>query len=96
MKMLLSKWKPAVMVLQETKLEENDSSFSRQIWSNRWMDCVFLEASGTKGGNLIMWDKRSYKGELDQTGSYCITCHMTDLNNPFTWSIFGVYGPHGN
>lgn len=41
-----------------------------------------------------MWDKRGHKGELVNTGSYSITCKLTDMNNSFTWCITGIYGPH--
>ncbi|KAG5631924.1 hypothetical protein H5410_003641 [Solanum commersonii] len=38
------------------------------------------EVTGTRRGIVIMWNKRSYKGELVNTSAYSITT--------------GVYGPH--
>lgn len=61
LKSLINKWGADIICLQETNIEEWTSSLIRQVWGNRWISWVELKAIGTKGGILIMWDKRVWK-----------------------------------
>ncbi|KAK6793695.1 hypothetical protein RDI58_007148 [Solanum bulbocastanum] len=53
---LLQDWKADIVCLQETKLEGNVRDLVKQIWAGRWIKYACLEASGTRGGILMLWD----------------------------------------
>lgn len=57
-KALMGKWKPDVLCLQETKIVDWSSSMIQQMWGNRWANWAELKACGTRGGIIILWDKR--------------------------------------
>ncbi|KAG5579942.1 hypothetical protein H5410_050569 [Solanum commersonii] len=63
---------------------------------NRWIDCVKLEVVGTKGGMIVIWDKRRWVKVDSLQG-----CHTTNymLENPFKsfrWCCTCIYGTHTN
>ncbi|KAG5616742.1 hypothetical protein H5410_016566 [Solanum commersonii] len=39
-----------------------------------------MEALGSKGSIIIMWDKRSWKGEMVESGNQMITCKLSGIN----------------
>lgn len=95
-KSLIQKWKVDLLCLQETKIQGINSSLVQQLWGNRWADWVELEAVGTKGDMIVIWDKRrSIKIESLQ-GCYTITCMLEISFENFRWCFTGIYGPHTN
>ncbi|XP_075087637.1 uncharacterized protein LOC142169644 [Nicotiana tabacum] len=90
-KTVLNEWRCDVVVLQETKIEGDISRVARHLWGSRWVDFVNLEAIGTSGGILIMWDKRLLEGELIISGSQSISCRLTAIGQDFSWFITGIY-----
>ncbi|KAG5624619.1 hypothetical protein H5410_009837 [Solanum commersonii] len=57
-KSLMKKWKADVYCLQETKISKDLEAMAKQLWSCRWMKCGYLEAEGSCGGILLLWDSR--------------------------------------
>jgi hypothetical protein len=57
-KFWLRQWQCNIVCLQETKLGSPDRRVIRSIWGNPYVDWVVLDAVGTTGGVLLMWDKR--------------------------------------
>ena len=55
---LINQWGADVYILLETNLKDNISSLIHSIWNNRWLSELHVEAQGSSGGILIMWDKR--------------------------------------
>lgn len=51
-------------MLQEIKLEGENGETIKQVWSNRGVKYGQLEASGTRGGILMLWDSKIWKGEV--------------------------------
>lgn len=80
-----------VYILVETKLDGNVSRLLKSIWSNRWVGEIHLQAEGSSGGFLIMWDKRICEGELVENGDQCITCKLSGKNQNLTWFLTIVY-----
>lgn len=87
-------WKADVVCFQETKLETGIANIVKEIWDSRWEVYVQLEASGTRGGILIMWDKRIWKGEVSSMGAYSVSCCFYGKNQDFKWHLTGVYAPN--
>lgn len=96
-KSLVRKWKVDILCLQETKLQEWNAVLIHHIWGNRWAAWVELKASGTRGGVIVLWDKRRWKCVDSQGGSYSLShvCWRVCRKNSDGVSR-GVYGPHTN
>ena len=45
-----------------------------QLWGRRWIKMACLEASGTRGGIMMLWDSRIWKGGIPDIGAYTVTC----------------------
>uniref|UniRef100_M1BT70 Endonuclease/exonuclease/phosphatase domain-containing protein n=1 Tax=Solanum tuberosum TaxID=4113 RepID=M1BT70_SOLTU len=93
-KSLLHTWKADVYCFQETKLQGDIRNIVRELWANRWVKYAQLEASGTRGGILILWDGRVWEGEICEVGAYCITCKFMGKTMDFSWHMSGVYAPN--
>ncbi|XP_059284835.1 uncharacterized protein LOC132038130 [Lycium ferocissimum] len=65
-----------------------------QIWGGRWVRSACLEASGTRGGIMMMWDSRIWKGEILEVGTYTLTCKFEAQLQNFSCHITGVYAPN--
>ncbi|KAG5630554.1 hypothetical protein H5410_002271 [Solanum commersonii] len=50
-----------------------------------------VKTIGSKGGILVMWDKRSWKGEMVEYGNQSITCKLCEVNRELTWFLLAVY-----
>lgn len=49
------------------------------IWPNRWMRCGFKDADGSKGGILLLWDSRVWRGNKIEEGKYSITYSFVNI-----------------
>ncbi|KAM3252928.1 hypothetical protein P3L10_006998 [Capsicum annuum] len=90
---LIQEWKANIVYLQETKLEGNVHELIKQIWAGRWIKYACLEASGTRGGILLLWDSRIWEGEILQVGAYTLSCKFKAQFCNFECHITGVYAP---
>jgi len=95
-KSLIRKWNPDVICLQETKLEEWSSLITGQLWGNRWASWAELKANGTRGGIIILWDKRNWVNISTHQGIYTVSCMLESVQENFRWCFTRVYGPHTN
>jgi len=91
---LLQYWKADIVCLQETKLEGDVQDLVKQIWAGRWIKYACLEASGTRGGILMLWDSRMWEGEIMQVGAYTLSCKFKAQTSNFECHITGVYAPN--
>ncbi|XP_070017179.1 uncharacterized protein [Nicotiana sylvestris] len=87
-------WRADIICMQETKVEGDIKEIVNQIWGGRWVSYASLKASGTRGGILLLWDCRVWKGEMLQTGAYTLTCKFKALLQNFQCHITGVYAPN--
>ncbi|KAH0722375.1 hypothetical protein KY289_005419 [Solanum tuberosum] len=55
------------------------------------MGGMWMESLGSKGGILIMWDKRNWKGEPVERRNQSITCKFSGLNQDLIWFISAIY-----
>ena len=54
---------------------------------------VSLDARGTAGGVLVMWDKRVLEGLEVEVGSFSISCRFRNCEEGFVWVFSRLYGP---
>ncbi|WMV50549.1 hypothetical protein MTR67_043934 [Solanum verrucosum] len=78
----------------ETKVNKGVERVAFQLWPSRWMRCGFMVADGSKGGILLMWDNRVWKGSKVEEGNFSITYKFEALQDSFCWTFTGVYAPH--
>lgn len=95
-KSLVRDWKPNILCLQETKIEDWNGILARQFWGNRWVEWAELKVSGTKGGIVTMWDKRQWSCIEIQQGTHSISSMLENTQENFRFCFTGVYGPHTN
>ncbi|XP_060178322.1 uncharacterized protein LOC132608294 [Lycium barbarum] len=93
-KNILLTWNADVVCFQETKVEGDITDIVREVWGSRWVKYVQLEASGTKWGIVIMWDKRDWEGVISSEGMYSVSCSFTGRSQDFSWNMTGVYAPN--
>jgi len=80
---LINQWSADVYILVETKLGGNIDRLIHSIWDNRWVGEIHLEADGSRGGIIILWDRRVWKGEMVEHGNQSITCKMSGENSDY-------------
>lgn len=93
-KSLLLSWKAGIVCLQESKLAGDIRELVKELWDSRWVKFAQLEASGTRGGIIIMWDGRVWEGEVGYIGAYTITCNFSGKIQEYSWHLSGVYAPN--
>lgn len=85
-----------ILCLKETKIEDWSNGMVHQLWGNRWTAWVDMKASGSRGGIIVIWDKRSWNCSNSYLGSFSVTCCLESLHENFSWCFTGVYWPHTN
>lgn len=93
-KNILKTWKQITSAFQETKVEGEITDIIREAWGNRWINYAQLEASRTRGGIVIIWDKKVWEGGVSSVGIYSVTCNFTGKSQEFKWHLTGVYAPN--
>ncbi|KAG5571544.1 hypothetical protein H5410_061310 [Solanum commersonii] len=66
---MIRTWKANVVCFQETKWREIANKV-KEMRGSRWAITCNFEASGTRGGIVIMWDKRRWVGEVSSVGAF--------------------------
>ncbi|WMV18962.1 hypothetical protein MTR67_012347 [Solanum verrucosum] len=91
---MLHIWRADVYCFQESKLRGDIRETIKELWANRRVKFTQLEARGTKGGIIILWDNSIWEGEVCEMGTYCITVRFLGKTQDFSWHLSGVYGPN--
>lgn len=94
LKNFLKDYKASVVCLQETMLSGMDTSMVRSIWGGNFVDWIHLDAVGTSGGILLMWDKKVVERLDVEIGSFTVSCKFQNVEDGFCWVFTGVYGPN--
>jgi hypothetical protein len=92
-KFWLRQWQCDIVCLQETKLDTLDRRVIRSVWGNPYVDWAVLDAVGTAGGVLLMWDKRVVEKIDSFVGRFSVSCLWRGVCDGFTWVGTGLYGP---
>ncbi|XP_059623206.1 uncharacterized protein LOC132266370 [Cornus florida] len=77
-----------VVCLQETKLASTSDRLVRSLWGGRFVEWVVLDAVGSSGGILIMWDNRWVSKVDSHVERFSVSCvfSLVEDGGPFTWS----------
>ena len=77
---LLRSQKLDLFCLQETKIH---SMSKGSLSSGRFLEWIAMEACGTAGGILVVWDNRSLELLDKEVGSYYVSCRFTNVEDGF-------------
>ena len=81
-----------LVCLQETKVQNMNLRMARSLGARRFSDWVSVDASGSAGGILLMWDKRSLEASETVCGIFTASCSFRNVEDRFQWIFTGVYG----
>lgn len=85
--------RPAILYLQETKIDNWSPALVRDVGGSRLADCVVLPAIGSRGGVAILWDNQIVSIVSHVVGEFAITAKVTVLRPAATFWLTTVYGP---
>lgn len=89
-------WKPSILLLQETKLQQCNDFLVWQTWGNKNFKWLDAPSEGRSGVLLCCWDDSKIKFLDSLVGHYSINiiCQMCDTK--FECIFTGVYAPNSN
>ena len=82
-----------LVCLQETKVQQMNNVMARSIGVGRFLNWRALNAEGSAGGILLLWDKRRISLVDSVAGSFSVSCLFRMEDDDFQWVFSGVYGP---
>lgn len=84
-----------IAMLKESKLRVSDRVVNG-VWSRRHVKWVSLDAVGTAGGLLVMWDTQSVAVLNSWKGDFSLSVLVEDLRNSAKWLLTSLYGPNSS
>jgi exonuclease III len=82
-----------ILCLQETKKDEFDQSFLRNICPPSFDSFEFLPSVGASGGIITIWKGRLFSGELIFNNEFAISVEINSKLSDDSWILTNVYGP---
>ena len=82
-----------LVCFQETKVQQMNVGMVRSLGVGRYLNWIALDAEGSAGGILLLWDKRRISLEDSVAGSFSVSCQFRMVEDGFQWVFSGVYGP---
>ena len=82
-----------LVCLQETKVQNMTLRMARSLGAGRFSDWVSVDASGSAGGILLLWDKRILEVSETVCRIFTASCSFRNVEDSFQWIFIGVYGP---
>lgn len=77
--------KVQIAMLQETKINVLADSIVREVWGSRYIKWISLNAVGTAGGILLLWDTRFVTTSDSWIGEFSTSIMVKDLTNNSKW-----------
>ena len=65
----------------------------RSLGTGRFLGWEAMNGTGSAGGVLVVWDKRSLEMIDKEMGSFSVSCIFKNIDNGFVWAFTGVYHP---
>ena len=70
-----------MLCIQEIKIQPMIEGVARSLGSGRFLDWRALDASGSVGGILICWDKRSLEILDWEEGQFSLSCRFRNMED---------------
>lgn len=87
----LSKWKPTVVCLQESIMEECDIGVINSLWSLKDKGWPYIPTKGAAGGMILMRIDDQVQCVDVTKGECTISCIFRNCKGEFSWMFTGVY-----
>jgi exonuclease III len=85
--------KPAILCVQETKLQDISANIAREIAGPNRGNVLFLPADGTRGGVAIFWDDSIVTLSNQDILRFSVSATVTILRTGTSFLLSSVYGP---
>ena len=82
-----------LVCFQETKVQQMNVGMVRSLGVGRFLNWIALDAEGSAGGILLLWDKRRISLVDSVAGSFSVSCRFRMEEDGLQWVFSGVYGP---
>ena len=82
-----------MICLQETKVQEMNIEMVRSLRVGRLLNWTALNAEGSAGVILLIWDKRRISLVDSMVGNFSVSCLFKMEEDGFQWVFSRVYGP---
>ena len=82
-----------LVCFQETKVQQMNIGMVRSLGVGWYLNWIALDAKGSAGGILLLWDKRRISLDDSVAGSFSVSCLFRMVEDGFQWVFSGVYGP---
>ncbi|RVW43928.1 hypothetical protein CK203_072334 [Vitis vinifera] len=85
--------KADLVCLLETKVKDVSTQLVNSVGVGRFLNWDSVDARGTAGGLLLIWDNRVLESLEVESGGYSISARFRNCSDGFSWIFSGVYGP---
>lgn len=68
----------------------------REVWGSKYLRWIAIDAVGSAGGILLLWDSRYVVVSNTAKGEFSVSAEVEDLVINKRWLITLVYGPNSN
>ena len=82
-----------LVCFQETKVQQMNVGMVRSLGVGRFLNWTALDAEGSAGGILLLWDKRRISLVDSVAGRFSVSCRFRMEEDGLQWVFSGVYGP---
>ena len=82
-----------LVCLQETKVQEMNINMVRSLGVGRCLNWKALNAEGSAGGILLLWDNSRISLVDSVVGRFSVSCLFRMAKDGFQWAFSRVYGP---
>lgn len=62
-----------------------------ELWGNRWVGGAWLNSIRSSEEVVVLWDKRTWKGEFVDSGVQMLTCKYFGINQDISRYLTAVY-----
>ncbi|XP_026442407.1 uncharacterized protein LOC113341915 [Papaver somniferum] len=90
-KQKIKDWKPYIILLQETKIQQCNDLIVWKCWSKKSVQWLDSPSQGSSGGNLCLWDSDKIEVLDSLIVPYSISLHCENVENSFECIFTGVY-----
>ena len=85
-----------LVCLQETKVQEMTIDLVRRLGVGRCLNWKALNAEGSAGGIILLWDNSCISLVDSVVGSFSVSCLFRMVEDEFQWAFSEVYVPIEN